>query len=121
MDNSQDMTGLNLPQPSSQGSFGAQPVSPAFIPQGLPMQPPAIQQMPPAQPTALQPPLAQPQGQIPDLNDNEKDDDSLDIEWVQKAKAIVEQTHDDPHVESQALNQLKADYLKNRYGKDLKI
>ncbi len=81
-----------------------------------------MQQMPSAQqPMAPQLSLSQPQGQAQNPNDNEKDGDALDIEWVQKAKAIVEQTHDDPYVESQALNKLKADYLKNKYGKDLKI
>jgi len=47
--------------------------------------------------------------------------DALDEEWVSKAKAIVEQTKGDPHIESRELSRAKADYLRIRYNKQIKV
>ena len=49
------------------------------------------------------------------------DDDDLDKEWVNKAKAIVEQTRTDPFTQSRELSKFKANYLKARHGKEVKI
>ena len=49
------------------------------------------------------------------------DIDIIEKEWVDKAKAIVEKTKADPHQQSTEVNALKADYLKKRYGKDVKV
>lgn len=49
------------------------------------------------------------------------DVDLIEKEWVVKAKAIVAQTKDDPYKQNQAMTQVKADYLKKRYNKDLKV
>ncbi len=52
---------------------------------------------------------------------DEASDDDLDEEWVRKAKAIVEKTRDDPFLASQELSKMKADYLRTRYNKQIKI
>lgn len=49
------------------------------------------------------------------------DDDLIEKEWVDKAKSIVERTRDDPYRQSQDLTLVKADYIKKRYGKTIKI
>lgn len=51
------------------------------------------------------------------------DDDgrSVDEEWIQKAKAIVEQTKGDPYQQSREIGKVKANYLKTHYNKDIKI
>ena len=49
------------------------------------------------------------------------DSDLIEKEWVTKAKHIVEQTKHDPYVQNQEVNKMKADYLKKRYNKDLKL
>lgn len=49
------------------------------------------------------------------------DADLIEKEWVIKAKAIVAQTKDDPHQQNQEMTKVKADYLKKRYNKDLKV
>lgn len=49
------------------------------------------------------------------------DADLIEKEWVEKAKAIVVQTRDDPRTQSQQVNNLKVDYMKKRYSKDIKI
>lgn len=45
----------------------------------------------------------------------------LDQEWINKAKVIVENTKSDPFSESRELGKMKADYLKIRYNKHIKV
>ena len=47
--------------------------------------------------------------------------DALDEEWINKAKAIVEQTKHDPRLESTQLSKVKAEYLRIRYNKHIKV
>lgn len=49
------------------------------------------------------------------------DADLIEKEWVTKAKAIVMRTKDDPREQNKEMNKVKADYLKKRYNKDLKL
>jgi hypothetical protein len=49
------------------------------------------------------------------------DDDALDEEWINKAKAIVEQTRTDPFQQSNQMSKVKATYLKTHYNKDIKV
>lgn len=49
------------------------------------------------------------------------DDDLIERSWVEKAKRIVERTRDDPYKQSEELTLFKADYMKKRYGKTIKI
>lgn len=50
-----------------------------------------------------------------------KDDDLIEKKWVDKAKRIVEHTRDDPHQQSEQLTLVKADYMKQRYQKTIKV
>lgn len=52
---------------------------------------------------------------------SDADANDLDEEWVNKAKAIVDQTKSDPFLASRELSKVKADYLRARYNKDLKV
>ena len=47
--------------------------------------------------------------------------DLIEKEWVNKAKAIVMQTRSDPHNQNKEMNKFKADYMKKRYNKDIKL
>jgi hypothetical protein len=49
------------------------------------------------------------------------DGDLIEKEWVNKAKAIVERTRDDPYRQSEELTVVKADYMKQRYNKTIKL
>lgn len=49
-----------------------------------------------------------------------EDSDLIEQEWVDKAKAIVEHTKQDPHKQSIEINKIKADYIKKRYNKEIK-
>lgn len=48
------------------------------------------------------------------------DVDLIEKEWVEKAKSIVAKTKADPHAQNQELNQVKADYIKQRFNKELR-
>jgi hypothetical protein len=63
----------------------------------------------------------QPSQDIGATHNNPEDNPALDEEWVNKAKAIVEQSKNDPFTLSKELNKVRAGYLKARYDKDLKI
>lgn len=49
------------------------------------------------------------------------DDDLIEKEWVAKAKKIVQDTKADPYKQESEVSKLQADYLKKRYGKDIKL
>lgn len=49
------------------------------------------------------------------------DADLIEKEWVIRAKQIVEHTRTDPHRQSEAMNLVKADYLRKRYNRIIKL
>lgn len=81
---------------------------------------PALPQLPmpqtpdPAQPSAVQ-------SQLNDSPLAAADEDVIEKEWVDKAKKIVMQTKSDPYAQEKEVSKLQADYLKKRYGKEVKI
>lgn len=56
-----------------------------------------------------------------DVPNTAGDVDLIEKEWVNKAKQIVERTRDDPHEQSKEMTIMKADYLKKRYNKTIKL
>ena len=77
---------------------------------------PAQQQ--PVQDNATQVPPTPPVTGTPAAAD---DVDLIEKAWVEKAKQIVHGTHTDPYAQSKQLNQMKADYIKKRYGRAVKV
>lgn len=59
-------------------------------------------------------------GSIP-VPEEANDLDLIEKEWVLKAKQIVEHTMDDPYAQQAEISKMKADYMKKRYSKDIKI
>lgn len=55
------------------------------------------------------------------IPEDAQDSDLIEKEWVDKAKEIVEHTKDNPHEQQRAFNLMKAEYMKKRYNKDIKI
>lgn len=128
--------GLALPQPSverggifagaSQSAYGSPevasatpemapgPTAPIVAVAPLQATPQAVPQMP-IQSTDAQ------QSSLPGGSTASDDTDALDEEWVNKAKAIVERTKEDPYIESKELSKAKADYLNVRYNKQIKV
>lgn len=94
------------------GEISAQ-AAPAAMPTSIPLPtPPAM----PAAPASLASNATQ-------ANPAQASDDTdlIEKEWVNKAKAIVERTRDDPHKQSEELTVFKADYMKKRYNKAVKL
>jgi hypothetical protein len=87
----------------------AAPLIPTVVPPATPMQTPAA----PAIDTSASGPTASAAA--------DDDADALDAEWVSKAKAIVERTKNDPFLESKELSKAKAEYLRIRYNKHIKV
>jgi hypothetical protein len=52
---------------------------------------------------------------------SDDNDTAYDEEWVGKAREIIQRTHADPYLQSQQLSKLKAQYIKLRYNKDVKV
>lgn len=50
-----------------------------------------------------------------------KEVDRIEKEWIDKAKAIVIKTQDDPHAQKNAMSQVKAEYIKKRFNKTVKV
>lgn len=48
------------------------------------------------------------------------DVDVIEKEWVNQANKIVDQTKNDPHSQEEAVEALQIDYLKKRYGHEVK-
>lgn len=48
-----------------------------------------------------------------------KDGDTIEKEWVDKAKQIIDNTKEDPYSREEQVKDLKADYLQKRYGRKL--
>lgn len=54
----------------------------------------------------------------PSTDDN---DDSLDEQWIGKAKTTIDQYKADPYMQSKMFSKLKAEYMQNRHNKTLKV
>lgn len=50
-----------------------------------------------------------------------EDVDLIERVWVDKAKAIVEQTKNDPYLQNKEMNKVKAKYIESRWRKKIKL
>lgn len=109
------------------GSMQAEKASTAVeLPQTSPSLPPPIAQQAalPAQQHAAGPitasdPVAALQADDAALKAD--DSDLIEKEWVERAKVIIEKTKDNPHQQNAAISRVKAEYVKKRYNKELKV
>jgi hypothetical protein len=79
---------------------------------------------------AVQPPAMPQVGQVPVATTHDDDSrqtpliaddvDVIEMEWVNQAKKVIRETKDDPHAQETAVEKLQRDYLKKRYGKEIK-
>jgi hypothetical protein len=137
--NADGQPNINLPSPAEVVPAGnlieeAEPQTPMKTPEfsntlsqpGL-ASPPISVNPNPIQPLSIVPDVSQP---IPSTNVTSRhtnnpavaaDNDLIEKEWVIKAKQIVEQNREDPYAQTMEINRFKADYLKKRYNKDLKV
>ncbi len=104
-------------QPNSTERKEIQPQAPAEPPATIPAAPAQPFLPTPAQPTdgAAAAPISIGNPLVA------ADDDLIEKEWVDKAKKIIEQTRSDPYAQEKEVSKLQADYMKKRYGKDVKL
>lgn len=97
---------------------------------GAPEQSPAGQgpTLPPVQPLAQVPAAT---AAVKTTTDDDDDDDQvphiaddldvIEMEWVNQAKKVIKDTKDDPHAQEAGVEKLQRNYLKKRFGKDIKM
>lgn len=49
------------------------------------------------------------------------DGELIEAEWIEIIKRIIQENRQDPYLLSRAMTMLRADYLKKRYKKDIRI
>lgn len=84
---------------------------------------PALPAPAPQQPAQVSVPTVPPLRPLTPSDDNPiiaGDEEVIEKEWVDKAKKVITRTKDDPYKQEQEVSRLQADYLKKRYGKDIK-
>jgi hypothetical protein len=50
-----------------------------------------------------------------------EDKDLIEKEWVEKAKAIINQNRDNPYKQTEDITGVKAEYLEKNYNKSIKL
>ncbi|HEY5667676.1 MAG TPA: hypothetical protein VIR03_00765 [Candidatus Saccharimonadales bacterium] len=121
--------GLRLPQPSfdvGRAPMGsAQPFANAMPPLSTAAQQPAPQPvaMGAAQPAPMGQPLPLAPASVAPVQESVQNENetAVDQEWIGKAREVIERTHTDPYTESNILSRLKAEYIKARYNKEIKV
>lgn len=82
---------------------------------------PVAQSQQTSQPQASADPQQPSQAQATTTPQVADDTDLIEKEWVEKAKEIVARTAKDPHRQNVEMSKFKADYVKKRYNKDLRL
>ena len=125
MEPNKETYGAELPEPLQEGSTEVQPtVTPEIqptqtsAPVATPVSPQPVPAAPVAQP-AITPVI--PSNSVSTAQLVADDNDLIEKEWVEKAKAIVAQTAHDPNLQSKEVNKIKVDYMQKRYNKQLKV
>ncbi|MEK9196413.1 MAG: hypothetical protein AAB914_03535 [Patescibacteria group bacterium] len=57
----------------------------------------------------------------PQADTTAADVDIIEKAWIDKAKHIVDKTSSDPFEQQKMISEVKADYIKKRFNKDIKI
>ncbi len=130
--NNNEVQSLQLPPPvieqvpaipANEAPKGAERASqPEQVAQSAPIAAPTIPlPLPPTMPIDdTQPPVTSTITQDNPLQASD-DTDLIEKEWVNKAKQIVERNKDNPYKQSEELTVFKADYMKKRYNKTIKL
>lgn len=119
-----ELPGLGMPEaydqlPASPEIRGQTPVDSAKVSSVMPSSPSPVPSVQPSDPS--QGAYAPTGSSSISAGLTADDADLIEKEWVLKAKAIVMHTRSDPRAQNIQINGIKADYLKKRYNKDLKV
>ena len=122
-DTSPNTSGSEAPRPDEGHNMELPTVIPVDPGPAAPTAPVAAPTPPPPEPpTAVIPLSPADTNSSTATSDLAADDrDIIEKAWIQKARTIVERTRDDPHEQNKEINKVKADYIKKRYNKDIKL
>lgn len=96
--------------PEKTANQPAQPVLPA-IPDDIPAIDQPVIAAPPQDVTAPVP---------TDPRSTAQDSDHLEQEWLDKTKAVIQRTQDDPYMQKNQVSRIKAEYIQKRFNKTIK-
>lgn len=96
--------------PETAGQQAKQPVLPA-IPDDIPVADQPVIAAPPQDLAAPGP---------TDPRAAAQDGDRIEKEWVDKAKAVIARTQDDPFLQKDQMSRIKAEYIQKRFNKTIK-
>ena len=100
-DDTATSSGTPLPEPQSDGSTtGAHSVDEVLAKAGVPT---STSKVPESQESLAQ------------------DSDRIEPQWVARTKQIIAQTATDPYEQNRQLAALRAEYIKQRYNKEIKV
>ncbi len=115
------------PSPESEQRLEQAVEAPAARPEssGNRPQPPVLPTIPDDIPAVDQPVIAVPPQDVatPIITDPKavaEDTDRIEQEWVNKAKAIIGRTHNDPYLQKDQVSKMKAEYIQKRFNKTIK-
>jgi hypothetical protein len=54
-------------------------------------------------------------------DDQAREGDIIEKVWINKAKAIIAQTQDDPFIQKNEMSRVKADYIQKRFNKTIPV
>ena len=54
-------------------------------------------------------------------DDHAREGDIIEKVWINKAKAIIAQTQDDPFIQKNEMSRVKADYIQKRFNKTIPV
>lgn len=111
-----DKQAVEKQRPASQESAAGRQATPAAA-QPLPFIPdiPVSASVPPVADDTAVPVLSPTTITLPAADGNR-----IEKQWVDKAKAIVAETKDDPYRQKNEMSKVKADYISKRYNKTIK-
>ncbi|HET7528678.1 MAG TPA: hypothetical protein VFJ84_00410 [Candidatus Saccharimonadales bacterium] len=86
---------------------------------------PAVPDDIPAIPAADQPVIAAPPQDViapvpTDPKSLAQDSDRIEQEWLDKTKAVIQRTQDDPYLQKNQVSRIKAEYIQKRFNKTIK-
>ncbi len=123
--NNKGTPSFELPRPVEADSLEAEKPAPETSQKPVG---PTTSQTPPVDPSQYAQTVApdDPQSNQPSqpVVDDDLDANDLDViekQWVEKAKKIIKETAEDPKEQKRELSNFSAEYLKKRYGKDIKV
>lgn len=107
--------GVEAPAPKEQHTHKPSALGTAAAPAAQPVVTPTVQSRVPV-PTAPVAPVDPKSGTLP-----ADDVDLIEKEWVDRAKAIVQKTANDPRRQKSEISKVKAEYIQKRFNKQIKV